>query len=152
MAERFDLEITFDYFSDKKYSSLLSDFEWARGSFARFTIKFVNKSGKIFPGAKFVAQANEAGLSWTYSSKVEVPALKPRASYLSNEFVFMPFFEGVCKIVLIAEDSDAVELWITGFHQNVPVKKQITMSFMVVNRQELEIISLLKQLVKNSKK
>jgi hypothetical protein len=151
MAERFDSAVTFDYKLDEKYSTLLSERELVRGSAFSFSINIVNKSAKITPPITIVMQTVEQGVVWTYPQNIEIPSLEPGASFRSIEYSFTPWVEGICKMVLIAQELNENEIWFTAPFAGT-ARRQSENLFRVVNRQDLEIIGLLKEILRKEKK
>jgi len=151
LAERFDLAITLDYKLDPKYSKLVSEREWVRGSPLTFSVNIVNVSTKTTPAITIVLQAIEIGVTWSFSQNIEIPPLEPQASFKSPENSFAPWVEGICKLALIAQETAENEIWITAPFAGT-VRKQNENLFRVINRQQLDLIDLFSQFLKNQEK
>lgn len=154
MSERYDLNIDISYSLRAGYKSLLKDAEWVRGLPVRLTIKVANKSATAFPGAKVSTTISEHGqsmgtgsLDWTSDVPLSVPNLEPGKSAKLSRIGFVPLLEGLCEVKLAVEEAPDTEVWIAGRKQDAR-RRTITAFFSVARWQEMEIIMLLRKLIK----
>lgn len=155
MGEHFDLDIDLNYRLRTGYNRLLKPREWVRGLLVEVTISVTNRSPKAFPRTKIDTTIIEHGqsvgiksLTWTTLSQIEIPQLEAGSSTKLEAFAFVPLIEGLCEIKLnLGEPTDS-EIWIRGWRQSEPRRKEITGYFYVVRWQELEMLKLLMKLEK----
>lgn len=153
MGERYDLEIDFDYKLQTGYNKLLQPREWVRGMLVEVKIRVTNRSAKAFPGAKvtrtFIEHGQSIGpspLRWGAVKETEIPKLEPSGSATLEPLTFSPLMEGLCEVKVDVEEPLDSEVWVTGWRQSIPIRKEISEHFISVRRQEMEIIKLLRKL------
>lgn len=156
MGDRFDLHIELNYRLRTGYNKLLKPREWVRGMPVEIGAKVTNKSAQAFPGTTLGMSLVEHGqsmgvssLSWSTTSKLQIPPLRPGDSTILEHLIgFVPLVEGLCEIRLNVEEPAKLEVWVTGWRQSEPRRREIRGFFSVVRWQEMEMISLLRKLGK----
>ena len=158
MARRYDLDIQLEHSPVKGYREVIKQREWIRGYPVEFVLHVTNGSPGEFPGAGVSANITEHGpyaglqpLKWSIRTKVEIPRLEVGGVAQVGGFGFIPLVEGICEVTLILDEPKDSEVWITGWRQPEPRRKEIHALYMVVGWQELEMIRLLRKLVKGGK-
>ena len=139
--------------NDKKYASLLKPFEVVRGE--PFSLEFkVKNLGKPFPGGNInqinlVLPIGITELNVIFHRNIEIPRLEPQEEYkFQVKNLDVPAC-GLAEISLRVEIEEKEKIEYFRSEKGEPIEEDRFFSFIyVVDRHLLEIISLLKDLVK----
>jgi hypothetical protein len=142
---------------DDRYREFLHDFEIVRGVNTRFRFRIKNIGESIFPGGKLandtIAFGNLLGTQsiemLAYPDKKSIPELKPNETHIFKTEFFSQLSGALSiKLTIESNDKDKVEHY---QNEGFPPSKEWFALIMVLDRENLEQILLLRELVKKWK-
>jgi len=152
-SKKFDLQIEFAYRLSTGYKKLLRPRQWVGGFPVELRIRVTNRSSETFPGTgmnlsiyEYGQSVGQQGLGWGAKKPEMIPKIEPEESSIIKLGTFIPMIEGLCEIKVNLDEPTNSEVWITGWRQATPRRKEISVRYITIRSQELEIIKLLTKL------